>query len=344
MPDQRTAAEIDNAAADWVAKAERGLTPEEQASLDQWLDASSRHLGSFVRAQAAWIHAERATALGAMPEGTLEEAVPGAADRETAEGRATVDRGGIDRRKLLAGGGALAASIAAGFFLIDRARVIESGVGEVRRLVLAGGTALTLDTSTRVEIESGSDDRKLKLVEGRLFLDVPDGGLRLLMVEGGGLIMEMAGGAFAIQSLIDAPLTALVTRGNLLVSQGGLFRKRAELTLKSGQFLTRPVNSDLASDQIAPIDDKRRDQLLAWRDGMLAFGGETLAQAVRAFDRYGTTRIIIADADLARQPVTGLFSARDPKGFADAVGASFGATAIQRGDVIRLVKRNVPGA
>lgn len=344
MPDQRTAAEIDDAAAIWVAKAERGLTPEEQASLDQWLDASSRHLGAFVRAQAAWIHAERATALGAMPDAAPEEHVSDLAHQETVERGAVADRGGVDRRRLLAGGGALAASIAAGFFLFDHSRVIESGVGEVRRLALAGGTTLTLDTATRVEIEKGSDDRKLTLVQGRLFLDVPGGDPRSLILESGGLIMETIQGAFALQSLIDAPLVALVTKGNLLVSQDGFFRKGPALTLKSGHVLTRPVNSELAYDQIARLDDKRRDQLLAWRDGMLAFGGETLAEAVRAFDRYGTMRIVIADPELARQTVTGLFKADDPKGFAEAVGASFGATAVQEGNIIRLLKRNASGA
>jgi transmembrane sensor len=109
-------------------------------------------------------------------------------------------------------------------------------------------------------------------------------------------------------------------------------------------MFTLPIGANLASARIGAVDRERREQLLAWRDGMLAFSGESLAQAVRAFDRYGATRIVVADPELAGQKITGLFKADDPMGFARAVGASFGATAVQRGDVIRLLRRNAPEA
>ncbi|MBJ7440288.1 MAG: FecR domain-containing protein [Sphingopyxis sp.] len=322
-------------------KVERGLNPEEQKSLDHWLEQDPRHLGAFVRAQAAWIHAERATALGTMPTGEPEQVAPPPPDDQSDNGLGLDRR--LGRRRLLAGGGALAASIAAGFFVFDRPRVIESGVGEVRRLTLAGGTTLTLDTDTRVDVANDSGDRKLKLARGKLFLDVSDDA-SALAVEAGGLVLEMVEGAFALQALNNMPLVALVTKGSLAVSQGGLFAERRDLTIDAGQMFTLPLGANLASARIGAVDLERSAQWLAWRDGMLAFSGESLAQAVRAFDRYSPTRIVVADPELAEQKITGLFKADDPKGFARAVGASFGATAVQRGDVIRLSRRNAPEA
>jgi transmembrane sensor len=73
---------------------------------------------------------------------------------------------------------------------------------------------------------------------------------------------------------------------------------------------------------------------------MLSFSGETLATAVRAFDRYGSVRIVIADPQLAEQKITGLFKANDPKGFATAVAASFGAAVASDDDVLRIVTKN----
>lgn len=63
MPDRENASEINDVATSWVARAERGLTKFERTELDGWLEEDSRRLGAFVRAQAAWIHAERAVAL-----------------------------------------------------------------------------------------------------------------------------------------------------------------------------------------------------------------------------------------------------------------------------------------
>jgi transmembrane sensor len=48
------------AASDWVIRIDRGLTPSETASLDQWLGGDARRTGALARAQAAWVHADRA--------------------------------------------------------------------------------------------------------------------------------------------------------------------------------------------------------------------------------------------------------------------------------------------
>jgi hypothetical protein len=55
---------------------------------------------------------------------------------------------------------------------------------------------------------------------------------------------------------------------------------------------------------------------LAWQDGLLAFNGESLAQAAGEFARYSSTRIVIDDPALADEPLTGLYASSDPEGFA----------------------------
>lgn len=343
MTDREPANEIEDAAVDWLAKAERGLSEDEQSALDQWLDSDARHLGAYVRAQAAWIHAERATALGAMPEAEAEaEVEPTTEGGESIQAKPAM----FNRRKLIVAGSAMAASIAAiGVFGFDRSRTLESGVGEIRRLSLADGTALILDTDTKVEVAEGSSDRKLGLVRGKLFVDVIRHVSLPLIVQAGGLMMEMAEGSFGVQSLEDTPLVALVTKGVLAVSQdGGFFQTRRAVTVETNNALTLTAGANLLAEDVQPIAATQRDAILAWRDGMLSFGGETLATAVRAFDRYGPTRIVVADTELAHQKITGLFKADDPKGFAVAVAASFGAFVTPQGNNLRISRKNLPGA
>ena len=338
MTNREHASEIEDVATVWATKAERGLTAEDRAELDQWLEGDSRRLGAFVRAQAAWIHAERAMALGKMPE--PDEAPP-------SEVAAPDDSQpwALSRRMVLGGGAALAASVAAAYWVgFDRYSTLESGVGEIRHIALKGGAALTLDTDTRVDIALSSNDTTLELVRGKLFLNVTGTQEFPLIVRAGSLVLETVEGAFSLESFVKAPLLALVTEGRLVASQfRGMFGQKRTVTVEKDHVLSLQSDEQLLASDVRPVVAGQREHILAWRDGMLSFGGELLSDAVRAFDRYGSTRIVV-DPELARQKVVGLFKADDPKGFATAVAASFGGGVTSKGDVVRISAKKLHSA
>lgn len=335
MPNREQASEIEDVATAWAAKAGRGLTTSERAELETWLEGDSRRLGAFVRAQAAWIHAERAAALGAMPEPSERDAAQHTVDYAIL---APEKPKGVSRRLLLGGGGALAASVAAAaYFGADRYRSIESGLGEVRHIALTGGTSLTLDTDSRVDIALSSKDTRLTLVRGRLFLDIAQRQGALFKIDVSNLVLATADAAFSLQSIASNPIVALVTKGSLMVSQSqGLLASSRTVAVGPGQALTLASDERIRSSDVRPVAAAQRDQLLAWRDGMLSFGGEVLADAVRAFDRYNAVRIVVSDPALAGQRVTGLFKANDPRGFASAIAASFGGVVQGDANTIRI--------
>ncbi|MEE3625831.1 hypothetical protein UCD39_17885 [Nitrospirillum sp. BR 11752] len=78
------------------------------------------------------------------------------------------------------------------------------------------------------------------------------------------------------------------------------------------------------------------DRALMWREGRLAFAGETLAQAVAQFARYSRRRIVLASDRLAPRHVSGLFTATDIDGFAHAVAVAFNAKYREEGNAIIL--------
>lgn len=330
MPSREPASEIEDAATIWAARAERGLTESEKAEFEEWMEGDSRRLGAYVRAQAAWIHAERAAALGKMPDQASEPAMD-VLPIEHARPRA------FSRRTVLGGGGAIAASVAAAYMVgFSRYYTLESGVGEIRHIALKGGTTLALDTDTRVDVALSSNDRKLELIQGKLFLEVAKSDFPVT-VRAGNLIAETMEGAFSLEHLLRVPIVALVTEGRLVVSQSpNMFAGRRSLSIDPGHALTLAPNEELVASKVQPLAGAQQAQLLAWRDGMLSFGGELLSDAVRAFDRYSSARIVVTDPDLARQRITGLFRATDPRGFAVAIAASFASVATSQGDVIRI--------
>jgi transmembrane sensor len=94
--------------------------------------------------------------------------------------------------------------------------------------------------------------------------------------------------------------------------------------------MANAATSLFVAERPEPISPERINRELAWRDGKLAFEGETLQQAANAFARYSETRILIPDAALAREPVTGLFTANDPAGFSRAISTIFDASLVRQ--------------
>jgi ferric-dicitrate binding protein FerR (iron transport regulator) len=56
---ERRANEIEQQAAEWVARIDVGATPEERAALDAWLAANPRHRAAYLRLAAAWRRADQ---------------------------------------------------------------------------------------------------------------------------------------------------------------------------------------------------------------------------------------------------------------------------------------------
>lgn len=53
MPVRETSRKIDKRAAEWAVRLDRGeLSPEEQAEVEAWAAADTRHLGALARAMA----------------------------------------------------------------------------------------------------------------------------------------------------------------------------------------------------------------------------------------------------------------------------------------------------
>src|SRR5262249_284624 len=116
---------------------------------------------------------------------------------------------------------------------------------------------------------------------------------------------------------------------------------------KNPQSLVASANSmselSAGKQSVAHQVELSQDEIvrkLAWREGKLAFHGETLADAANAFYRYSDTRIVIADPALANSHVIGLYSASNPVGFARAAAKILGAHIEQSDNEVVIAPNN----
>lgn len=331
--ERETSRSIDETAADWIARLDRGpLSAEESQALEAWLHGDPRRRGAMLRADAYAMLSESARALGPQfdPQAFAEEPAP--ADPEP--------RRGLSRRSMLAmvgTGGVLAASVLALGIALPAA-AITTGLGEVRLVTLEDGSTVMLNTQTSVKVHYSASERVVELLHGEAFFTILADAHRPFFVELPDKRLRATRGTFRVRKLDGKPVDILADQGKLaLASVAGT---PARLELPAGSRLAFQPDALIerlpAPTLIAPDLVSRE---LAWRDGKIAFEGEPLDQAAAEFARYSRTRIEISDPALAREPVAGLFSASDPLGFSRAVAGLFDARVEQRGDTLVLSRR-----
>lgn len=332
--ERETSRSIDETAADWIARLDRGpLSEEESQVLEAWLSGDPRRRGAMLRADAYAMLSESARALGPQFD-PRQFAEPELAPAEPGPGRR------LSRRSMLAmigTGGAITASVLALGVSLPAA-AITTGLGEVRLVTLEDGSTVMLNTQTSVKVHYGSDERVVELLYGEAFFTILADARRPFFVELPGKRLRATRGTFRVRKLEGMPLDILADQGKIAIASTVGAAAQLELpagsrlVFRSDALLERPPAPTL----IAPDLISRQ---LAWREGKIAFEGEPLERAAAEFARYSKTRIEISDPGLAREPVAGLFSASDPLGFSRAVANLFDARVEQRGDTLVLSRR-----
>ena len=227
------------------------------------------------------------------------------------------------------GGASAAAGVAGLAVTLQAPRAQATQRGEIRLIPLQDGSTMTLNTDSAARVRYADDRRLIELIRGEAFFSVARDTLRPFQVEVAGRRLTTANGAFRVSRLADAPIVVTVQQGRLDLS-GGV---RRDILLDANS------RAELAADgppTVRRISPREVERDLAWREGKIAFKGDTLEDAARAFARYGDPRLTIADPALAREPITGLFAANDPAGFSRSVAFALDATVTRRGDDIVL--------
>ncbi len=308
----KSVSEIEDIAAEWAVKTEAGpLEPGEQAALDAWLDADTRHLGAFARAGAALEFANARTLTGKQPTPT--------------------------RRRLLAITGIAAAAVGlviGGPLLYTRllGERYTTQLGETKVVALSDGSIVTLNTDSQIAVHYTAERRDIRLEKGEALFDVAHNKQRPFYVLAGNTQVRAVGTSFTVKLLQDQPVQVVVKEGIVEVKRPDT-PVAPPVRLPANTKATAPADAPIVTAAIAPAEVTRS---LAWRVGRISFEGETLKDAAAEFARYSDTRIEIDAPDVENETVAGLFVSNDPIGFAKAVAASFHLKMAVADQTIRL--------
>jgi transmembrane sensor len=315
---------IEEAATEWVARIDRGLTRAEQSALVQWLAEDTRCREALDLAQTAWKNLDRAQVFRIAAE----------------ESRATAQV--TPTRKwtpwAYAAGVALVAAASLGIWFSYIHTHVTTAVGEIRQVPLEDGSRVTLDTRSQIAVEYEPKQRVVRLESGEALFEVAKDARRPFVVQAGDVRVRAVGTAFVVRRRSDNDIDVTVTKGTVDVwskthpQEVAVRISAGSATTLSGATLTPP--RDLTVKQIEQATD--------WKSGVVDLNGRTLGEAAAEINRYNTRRVEISDPRLAAETLVGHVSTSDPLAFAQAAAAMLDARVRDDGD--RLVIEPLPAS
>jgi transmembrane sensor len=305
-------------AARWVARMDAGVwTEDDEAALRRWLAADPRRHGTLLRTHATWLAADRALEKDRPAEDAVAPPSPGWRRRGAVAGLAA------------AGVAALVGSLSR--LRPSGATNYATEVGEIRRVPLADGSVMTMNSGSELAVRMHGKARSVALAQGEAWFDVAKDAERPFVVAARKVKAQAIGTAFSVRMRDDA-VEILVNEGVVEAwSDDAAFRR---IRLEAGQ---RALVGDDAAIKLEPEQASSVDRALAWRSGMIDLDGKTLQQAADEFNRYNDRKIIVADPVIGAAQIDGVFRINDPEGFAIAVRNILGASVnTETAEVIRI--------
>lgn len=349
--------DIEDQAADWVARRNGGLTVDEQAALSAWLAQDPRHREALETMERMW---------GQLTAPRRQ----GRADVVYREVERLGRRQARHRGRLIAwcSLGAAAAVLLLlgsvgnlGSVFSENAPAASLAVSLPPLRTLADGSKVALRADAAIEVDFSTGTRRVRLTRGEALFTVARDPSRPFIVQAGAVEVRAVGTEFSVAQSAGAT-TVYVTEGRIAVSAEAPapVAGPSDGTAPSGSASSASVRSAVspvlyaaagervvipapgsanAAPVVVRVSGSELASALAWRGQRLEFSEVPLGEAVRMVNRGRTVPIVLADPALGQRTLTGVWWADDGDGFVRLLEQGFDLKAERDGKVVRLHPR-----
>lgn len=329
---------IEQEAAEWVLRRDRGLSAAEQDAFSQWLAADPRHGEALALHRWGWDEFDRLTglqtSLGAVPDPDLF-----APPRRRAATTARWTAGGA----LLA----LAATIALLLWprsatehpLRPRPTDAPAAVipAPLERRSLEDGSTVDLNRGAEVRVASTPGERRVALVRGEASFTVARDPARPFIVAAGGVEVRAVGTIFNVRLAPDA-VEVVVSEGRVTVS-GPSAPSAATPLLTAGQQALVPLSASAPAPQVVTLSPAQLQARLAWQPRLLDFTDQPLAEILAEFNRRNDLDLAVADPALGALRLSATFGSDNVEGFLRLMESEFGIVTERSGPRTIVLRR-----
>lgn len=303
-------------AAAFLVKRGEQWSDADQSALDAWIAQSVAHRVAYLRLDAAWSSADRLAALRAPEEAAPRRILPLLLRVAAVVAVASVLGVGAMRT-----------------FAPPQQRVFSTRIGGHETVSFADGSKVELNTDTIIRTRMTTQSREVWLDKGEAYFSIKHDPAHPFTVMVDGHRVTDLGTKFFIRR--DGARTEIgLVQGRARVENHSLLLPSQSALLAPGDVVT--ATSDSMSMEKKPVAEL--DDALAWRHGMLVFHRTPLSQVAAEYNRYNRAKIVIADADVARRPITATVPVNDLAAFARMAENFFGLHVQQNGDDIVVTR------
>jgi transmembrane sensor len=210
-------------------------------------------------------------------------------------------------------------------------QVLDTPVGEQRRITLADGSHLDLAPDSRVSTRFTPALRDVQLERGQAFFAVAHNVVRPFIVHVNSLTVTAVGTAFDVRM---GPSNTVVTVSEGLVNVAGAVKdagggpSTGTETVRAGVGHRVTFSKSAQRLSVATVDPKAAG---SWRDGTLQFIGEPLEDVVGAVNRYSAPQIVVAPA-FQQTRFTGTVSPTDVRDWLKALEQIYAVEVVDQGN------------
>jgi len=177
-------------------------------------------------------------------------------------------------------------------------------VGGIASVPMSDGSAVTLNTDSKIRLDVTKTQRLVELQQGEAFFDVAKDPSRPFIVTAGSKRVVAVGTKFSVRRKGNE-LQVFVTEGRVRVEDvaAATTEHDALLTLSAGGLARGEGDALLVQQKTVPEIERH----LSWRTGYLIFRDTPLSDAVAEFNRYNAQQLVIDDPRVAEIRVSGKF-------------------------------------
>lgn len=320
--------DLHETAADWfMRRSDPRWTGADERALEAWLAQAALHREIFEAMSLTSLDLHRIP-LAADPswrpqahaQATPQQAAPSPRPASQAAA-ATLPSAGWSRRRwasaaicaglvlLLGGGYGWQRWDNTASFQLD----VATGHGETRAIPLPDGSSIALNMDSQLQVRFYPRRREVVLGQGEAFFQVAQDRSRPFTVDSGASQVKVVGTAFNVRTAPPQVVIKVLE---------GLVEVRPDRLAPQGPVLRLGPGNGLAID---PATGETRSLQAAaatvgdWRSGQIQFQRAPLADVALELSRYLGQPVVLAQQDLARQPISGVLSTASPQLFLQAL-------------------------
>ena len=334
FPADQFSEDIETAAAQWLARRDRGLAAEEQDAYLQWLMENPAHGTAISRLEKTW------RALDQLKKWRPEHSP-----------QPNPDLLAPPRSHFMRWSGALAAAAMVAVALVSwwprpvahvapRQAIIHPGP---ERLTLEDGSIVELNAGAKVETAFTPAERRVHLVRGEAYFTVSKNPARPFIVSADKLSVRAVGTAFSV-SLNREAVSVLVTEGKVRLDEtpaasageAAVPRELSHLIAGQQAVVNTAEAAALPVPEVREVTPSEIERALSWQGLRLEFVDMPLADVAAEFNRYNQRKLVVDDPQTAAMLVGGNFRADNVDTFVRLLDTGFGVTAVARGNEVVL--------